>query len=149
MTKSLLRCEFLAAAGAAAVVMPAASPISAAASAFAAPAANKQARLFPGCCGYSYLKYFKAGSMTLDDFIQEAVDLKSHSVDITNYWLKSTEPEYLTSLRHWVFRNGMALSGIAIRTEMCQADAAKRAEQVRKIQQWVDACELCRKYSSA
>ena len=39
MTKSLLRCEFLAAAGAAAVVMPAASPISAAASAFAAPAA--------------------------------------------------------------------------------------------------------------
>ena len=47
MTKSLLRCEFLAAAGAAAVVMPAASPIGAAASAFAAPAANKQARLFP------------------------------------------------------------------------------------------------------
>jgi hypothetical protein len=87
--------------------------------------------------------------MTMDDFIQEAVDLKSHSVDITNYRLKSTEPEYLTPLRHWVFRNGMALSGIAIRTEMCQADAAKRAEQVRKIQQWVDACELCRKYSGA
>jgi hypothetical protein len=87
--------------------------------------------------------------MTMDDFIQEAVDLNSHSVDITNYRLKSTEPEYLTSLRYWVFRNGMALSGIAIRTEMCQADAAKRAEQVRKIQQWVDACELCRKYSSA
>ena len=149
MTKGLLRREFLAAAGAAAVAIPTSSRVSISANAASVPEPNKQARLFPGCCAYSYLKDFKAGSMTMDDFIQEAVDLKSHSVDITNYRLKSTEPEYLTSLRHWVFRNGMALSGIAIRTEMCQADAAKRAEQVRKIQQWVDACELCRKYSSA
>lgn len=59
MTKGLLRREFLAAAGAAAVVMPAASPISAAANASVAPEANKQARLFLGCCDYSYLRYSK------------------------------------------------------------------------------------------
>lgn len=142
MTKSLLRREFLTAAGAAAVMMPSASTMSGATSAPAAPEPSKQPRLFPGCCAYSYLKYFKAGSMTMEDFIEKAVELQSHSVDITTYWLKSTEPEYLTSLRHLAFRNGMVLSGIAIRTEMCQADAAKRAEEVRKIQQWVDACEL-------
>jgi len=37
--------------------------------------------------------------MTMEDFIHKAVGLRSHSVDITPYWLKSTEPEYLTSLR--------------------------------------------------
>lgn len=56
--------------------------------------------------------------MTMEDFIQKAVELQSHSVDITTYWLKATEAEYLTSLRHLAFRNGRALSGMAIGTEM-------------------------------
>lgn len=80
--------------------------------------------------------------MTMEDFIQKAIELQSYSVDITTYWLKSTEPEYLTSLRHLAFKNSMALSGIAIRSNMCQLDAAKRAEEVRNIQHWVDAAEL-------
>ena len=102
---------------------------------------TNHARLFPGCCAYSYLKYFKAGSLTMEDFIRKAVELESHSVDVTTYWLKSTEPDYLTSLRHLAFKNGVAFSGIAIRTEMCQADAAARAQQVEQIQKWVDASE--------
>ena len=61
--------------------------------------------------------------MTMEDFIHKAVGLQSHSVDITTYWLKSTEPEYLTSLRALGLQNGVTLSRIAIRTEMCQADA--------------------------
>src|ERR1700682_4400823 len=36
----------------------------------------------PHCCAYSYLKYFKAGSMTMEDFIHKAVGLQSHGVDI-------------------------------------------------------------------
>jgi sugar phosphate isomerase/epimerase len=87
------------------------------------------------------LKYFKAGSMTMEDFIHKAVGLQSHSVDITTYWLKSTEPEYLTSLRHLAFKNGVTLSRIAIRREMCQADAAVRAQEIHRIQEWVDASE--------
>ena len=78
----------------------------------------------------------------MEDFILKAVELQSHSVDITTYWLKSTESEYLTALRRLAFRNGMALSGIAIRCDMCQSDAAKRSEEVRNIQHWVDAAEL-------
>jgi len=142
MTKGLLRREFLAAAGAAAVAIPTSSRVSISANAASVPEPNKQERLFPGCCAYSYLKDFKAGSMTMEDFIQKAVELQSYSVDITTYWLKSTEPEYVTSLRHLAFRNGMALSGIAIRSAMCRSDAAKRTEEVRNIQQWVDAAEL-------
>jgi sugar phosphate isomerase/epimerase len=100
-----------------------------------------EARLFPGCCAYSYLKHFNAGSMTMESFIHKAVELEAHSVDITTYWLKSAEPEYLNLLRHLAFKNGVAFSGIAIRTEMCQGGGAIRAEEVRRIHQWVDATQ--------
>jgi sugar phosphate isomerase/epimerase len=36
----------------------------------------------------------------------------------------------------------MSLSGIAIRTEMCQAGGATRAKETHRIQQWVDAAGL-------
>lgn len=100
------------------------------------------ARLFVGCCALSYRKYLDTGAMTMEDFIRKAVGLGIHGADVTTYWLTSTNPEYLTTLRHLAFKNGMPFSGAAIRTVMCQPDAAKRAEEVRKIQQWVDATQL-------
>ncbi len=136
----VLRREFLVAATAAAVTARASSPASSLGPAEASKTRN-QARLFPGCCAYSYLKYFNTGSMTMENFIHKAVELEAHSVDITTYWLKSTEPEYLTSLRHLAFKNGVIFSGIAIRTEMCQVGGAIRAEEIRRIQQWVDTSE--------
>ena len=142
MNGPMLRRQFLVTAGGAAIAAPAAGSVFATSSAAEVDQTGKQARLFAGCCAYSYLKYFDAGSMTMESFIQRAVELGVHGVDITTYWLKSTEPEYLTSLRHLAFKNGMSLSGIAIRTEMCQAGGAIRAEEIRRIQQWVDAAEL-------
>ena len=142
MNRPMLRRQFLATAGGAAIAAPAAGNVLATPNAVELDQTGKQARLFAGCCAYSYLKYFNAGSMTMESFIQKAVELGVHGVDITTYWLKSTEPEYLTSLRHLAFKNGMSLSGIAIRTEMCQAGGATRSEEIRRIQQWVDAAEL-------
>ncbi len=98
-------------------------------------------RLFAGCCAYSYRDYLKSGKMTMEGFILKGVELGVHGVDITAYWLKSTDPDYLTSLRHLAFKNGMPFSGAAIGTNMCQPDTAKRAEELAKIKQWVDATE--------
>jgi sugar phosphate isomerase/epimerase len=141
MNKQMFRREFLAAAGGAAVAAPAMGAFAKPGAPVASPAAS-EARLFVGCCALSYLKYFNDGSMTMESFIRKAVELQVHGVDITTYWLKSTEPDYLASLRHVAFKNGVAFSGIAIRTEMCQAGGAIRAEEVRRIQQWVDTAEL-------
>ncbi|MGH9502139.1 MAG: sugar phosphate isomerase/epimerase family protein [Terriglobales bacterium] len=98
-------------------------------------------RLLVGCCAYSYAKYFEAGKITMEDFFRKAVELEVRGVDVTTYWLKSTEPEYLNSLRHLAFKNGLGFSGAAIRTEMCQSDPAKRAGQVQNIQHWTDATD--------
>ena len=98
-------------------------------------------RLLVGCCAYSYRQYLEKKQMTMEDFILKAVELGIQGVDITTYWLTSTEPGYLAGLRHLAYVNGVPFSGAAIRTNMCQPDAAKRREELENIRRWVDATE--------
>jgi sugar phosphate isomerase/epimerase len=79
--------------------------------------------------------------MTMEDFILKGVELGVYGVDITTYYLKSSEPAYLVSLRHLAFKNGLPFSGAAIGTNMCQPDPAKQAQELEKIKKWVDATE--------
>lgn len=102
---------------------------------------SAQARLLPGCCAYSYDKELRNGSMTLEDFILEAVNLRLVAVDMTAYYLKSTEPEYLNGLRQLAYKHAIAFSGTACGVSMVQADAAKRAETLRQIEKWVDVTD--------
>jgi L-ribulose-5-phosphate 3-epimerase len=104
--------------------------------------ASPRPRLLTGCCAYSYRKYLQPGTMTMEDFILKAVELEIDGVDVTTYWLKSTEPAYLHSLRHLAFKHAIPFSGAAIRTEMCQSDPAKREAEIAGIKKWVDATEL-------
>jgi len=141
MSKGVHRRKFLLGAVAASAALPGAK-YSTAATASADVNTNNGVRLLVGCCALSYLRYFNAGSMTMEKFIVKCTELGVQGVDVTTYWLKSTEPEYLTSLRHLAFKNGIPLSGVAIRTEMCQPGGALRDEEVRKIQEWVDVTEM-------
>lgn len=105
------------------------------------PAGAAHPRLLPGCCAYSYGKYLKNGSMTMEDFIVKAVELGVLGVEITTYWLKSTDAGYLATLRRFAQRQGMPISGLSIGAQMCQPDAGKRKEIVAQIEKWVDATE--------
>ena len=60
-------------------------------------------RLLVGCCAYSYRPYLEKKQMTMEDFILKAVELGIQGVDITTYWLTSTEPGYLAGLRHLAY----------------------------------------------
>ena len=80
--------------------------------------------------------------MTLEQFIVEAVNLGVLGVDITTYWLKSTEPAYLASLRNFAYRHGMPFSGLAIGADLCQPEGPKRKEVIEAVRKWVDATEL-------
>ena len=99
------------------------------------------ARLIPGCCAYSYNEDLRHGAMTLEDFILKAVDLRVLAVDITAYYLKSTEPAYLHGLRKLAYRHGIAFSGAACGVSMVQADAANRAESLKQTKKWVDVTD--------
>jgi sugar phosphate isomerase/epimerase len=104
------------------------------------PSASKP-RLFSGCCAYSYEKYLESKKMTMEEFILKAVELEIEGVDMTAYWFKSTQPEYLVSLRHLAKSNGVCFSGAACGASTVEADPAKRAKVLDDIKKWVDATE--------
>lgn len=105
------------------------------------PPSSGTPRLFPGLCAYSYRKYLQHGPMTMEDFILKGVELDLRGVDMTAYYLKSTDPAYLTSLRHLAFKNGVPFSGAACGSTMVQADAGKRQQVLADIKKWVDVTD--------
>jgi sugar phosphate isomerase/epimerase len=79
--------------------------------------------------------------MTLEDFIQKAVELRVDAVDMMVYYLKSTDPEYLDHLRYLAYKSALPFSGAACNASMVQVDAAGRAECVSQIKKWVDVTD--------
>lgn len=140
MAEHVRRREFIRLAGGTTVASLAWSPGRAAP--VAQSAASSRPRLLVGCCAYSYRPYLEKKQMTMEDFIHKGVELGVQGVDVTTYWLTSTDPAYLTGLRHLAYRNGLPFSGAAIRTNMCLADGDKRREGLDAIKRWIDATEL-------
>lgn len=101
---------------------------------------GKMPRFFTGLCAFSYREEL-SHRMTLEDFIQRAVDLKVDGVDMTTYYLKSTDPAYLAHLRNVAYRAGMPFSGAACGSSLMQADAARRDAVLADIKKWVDVTD--------
>jgi sugar phosphate isomerase/epimerase len=111
-------------------------------SAAASEASTQKARLLPGCCAYSYHDDLKAGRMSMEDFILKGVELGVAAVDMTVYWLKSTDPAYLAGLRHLAFKNGLPFSGAACGASMVQPDKATRATVLDDIRKWIAVTDM-------
>ena len=139
MNNPIDRRKFLQTAGAASATLAARTVGKAAGP--AGPDPGKEPRLFVGCCAMSYSKYLRRGPMTMEDFIRKGVELRLDGVDMTVYFLKSTEPAYLASLRHLAFKNGISFSGAGCNASMVQADKAKRAQVFEDIKKWVDVTD--------
>jgi len=144
MEDKFSRRRFLQSAGTAAAIgagLTLPSQAQAAARAGDASDPKSMARMFPGCCAYSFLRYLKSGRMTMQDFIYEIVKMGSVGADMTVYWFKSTDPAYLLELRHLAFKNGVPFSGVACGSSMVQASADKRREVLADIKKWVDVTD--------
>jgi len=102
--------------------------------------AAKTTRLFSSCCAYTYRGEFKQG-LTLEKFIEKAVELRLDAVDMTVYYMKSTDPGYIENLRYLGYKNGVAFSGAACGVSMVVADPAKRADTLTQIKKWIDVAD--------
>ena len=102
---------------------------------------SRMARFFPGCCAYSFRKDLANGQMSMEDFIRKGVELKTTGLDMTVYWFKSTEPDYLAGLRHLAFQCGIPFSGAACGASMVQASPEKRAGILNEIKHWIDVTD--------
>jgi sugar phosphate isomerase/epimerase len=144
MKDKVTRRRFLQSAGAAAYVGAGlASPSQVQSAAKGAGPANTEtiARMFPGCCAYSFRKFLKSGQMSMQDFILEIVKMGSVGADMTVYWFKSTDPAYVDDLRHLAFKNGVPFSGAACGSSMVQASAEKRKQVLEDIKKWIDVTD--------
>jgi sugar phosphate isomerase/epimerase len=100
----------------------------------------KTTRLFSSCCAYTYRGEFKLG-FTLEQFIEKAVELRLDAVDMTVYYMKSTDPGYIENLRYLGYKNAVAFSGAACGVSMVVADPGKRADTLTQIKKWVDVTD--------
>jgi len=98
-------------------------------------------RLFAGCSAFSYGKQLSTGKMTLEDFLLKAVDLRLQGVDITTYYLRSSDPIYLNNLRRLANQNAVVISGVSCGVKMVEPDPTKRAGVLNEINRWVDVTE--------
>jgi sugar phosphate isomerase/epimerase len=103
--------------------------------------ATHNPRLMPGCCAYSFNTYLSKKRMTYPEFLDKVVEMGSVGADMTVYWLKSTDPEYLNDLRRLALRKGIPLSGAACGSSMVQGSASKRREVLEDIKKWVDVTD--------
>src|SRR5579862_1811074 len=141
MRALMQRRQFLQTAGAAALVGAGKSISKESKPDPAAPLPASAPRLLSGCCAYSFRKALASKQMTMEDFILKGVEMGLEGVDMTVYWLKSTDPGYLAGLRHLALKNGIPFSGAACGSSMVQADKAKRDKVLDDIKKWIDVTD--------
>jgi sugar phosphate isomerase/epimerase len=91
-----------------------------------------------GSTAYSYRKYLTSGEMTLEGFLDKAVELGMDCVDLTAYYFKSTDAEYLNHIKKYAYLNGLDITGTAVGNRFTYAESEKRAEAVQMVKKWVD-----------
>ncbi|MDQ1253658.1 MAG: Sugar phosphate isomerase/epimerase [Euryarchaeota archaeon] len=91
-----------------------------------------------GSTAYSYRKYLTSGEMTLEGFLDKAVELRMDIVDLTSYYFKSTDIEYLNYIKKCAYLRGLDITGTAVGNSFTYKEAEKRADAVNLVKKWVD-----------
>ena len=75
--------------------------------------------------------------MTLFDFIDYASTLPLDAVELTSYyWAEPESDEYVTRLKAHAAAKKLAISGVPIRSDFCQKDAARWKKDVEATKAW-------------
>jgi len=90
------------------------------------------------CCAYSYRELLTSGKMTMEQFLDTAVELGLDGVELTSYYFPEESAEYLHYLKREVFVRGLDVSGTAIGGNFVQETAEKRREQIEHVKDWIE-----------
>jgi sugar phosphate isomerase/epimerase len=93
---------------------------------------------------YSFRKELsgKKPTMTLDQFVDFCAGLDLHATELTEYYFRQKDPEYLVSLRRRAYVNGLAISGAPLGNNFCLPPGAKRTQQIAHVKRWIDNVAL-------
>lgn len=94
---------------------------------------------------YSYrdLLTGKKGNLTLEDFINDCAKFGLEGTELTSYYFpQSTTPEYLRSVKSLCFRQGLTISGTAIRDELALPKGEARDAEIAHVKKWIEYAEI-------
>lgn len=120
----------------AAAVAAAAAPVAA-----SAQTAPSKARFRTGLVAYSYRQALQSKAMKYEDLINVAVDTGTDGIDMTVYWLPSTEADYLRSLRHLAYKNRVEIYSIGTRVQLAQPTPDLQEKQLADLRKWVEVAQ--------
>jgi sugar phosphate isomerase/epimerase len=93
---------------------------------------------------YSVRQSLTSGKMDLFDFIDWCAEMNLPGTELTSYYFEQDfDGDYLRNLRNRAFRNGVTISGTAIRNNFCLPPGKEKDEQIASVKKWIDyAAEL-------
>jgi L-ribulose-5-phosphate 3-epimerase len=94
-----------------------------------------------GLVAYSFRTQLAAKTMTYDALIRYVSELGLDGLDTTAYWFPDTSDQFLASLRHSAYKNGISLYSLAARIRLCQPTPELQAAEVENAKKWIDAAE--------
>jgi sugar phosphate isomerase/epimerase len=116
----------------------AAAAVPATASTQTAPA---KARFRTGLVAYSYRQALQSKAMKYEDLINVAVDTGTDGIDMTVYWLPSTEADYLRSLRRLAYKNRVEIYSIGTRVQLAQPTPELQEKQLADLRKWIEVAQ--------
>ena len=90
-----------------------------------------------GCCAYSYRQLLSAGQMTMEEFLDTALELGLDGVELTQYYFPEESPAFLNHIKREAFARGLEVGGTAIGGNFSNADAGARAKQIEHVKDWL------------
>jgi sugar phosphate isomerase/epimerase len=94
---------------------------------------------------YSYRDLLQGDSpqLTLTDFVGDCAKYGLEGTELTSYYFpKSTDENYLRTLRRQCFRLGLDISGTAIGNDFGHPPGEKRDAEIAKTKQWIEYAEI-------
>jgi sugar phosphate isomerase/epimerase len=93
---------------------------------------------------YSVRTALTSGSMDLFDFIDWCSEMNLAGTELTSYYFEEGfDGAYLRRLRNRAFRQGVTISGTAIRNDFCQPPGEEKDREIAQVKKWIDhAAEL-------
>ncbi|HUU26301.1 MAG TPA: sugar phosphate isomerase/epimerase family protein [archaeon] len=88
---------------------------------------------------YSMRQALTSGEMDLFGFIDWCAEMDLPGTELTSYYFKEGfDNKYLQQLKLHAFRQGVTVSGTAIRNDFCKPPGAERNKEIEQAKKWID-----------
>ena len=106
---------------------------------------ERKAKYSFSLAAYSYrsLLQGKPPQLTLFDFIDDCADFGLEGTELTSYYFEDpVSDQYLRRLKRHAFRQGVDISGTAIRCDFGVPHGEQRQQEIAQVKQWIVRAEI-------